>query len=497
MKKCLKNSFINKQGMIFLALAIIYVSPVLAQISYSDCQVYGNCKPTNIIAAMASSGNSSCSCVSGLNGTDGVSGANGTNIFTSINTTQMDNSTGMLNILESWLKGIFYSKSEIDTKIITNTSFLTTYNLTYAGWAYNQSPTSSMLDKLYGCEEGKILKRSGSAWECSDDATGSGATYNSTYAATTLQWNANYSILAGCVNNASYLSTYNETYAGLMNNDSYLSTYNLTYDNLKKSYDNNFSSFVVAANCSAGTVVMNITHSGVQCVTPTAAMTLTNIAFINQTNDFGGFGINVSNITIGNLVVINTTDIFLSSGRLKTSGFTINTIINGSDNITTTKWVNSNGLNIGSGSNISFGTTDGQGISFFGGTTDYAIFMGTSERYGKLDTSSDYNMYFDMAGGTNRGFVFRVGSGVTTFAPVVQIDASGNIHMNGTLNVTNNVNILKNLNVTENVTVGKLLRITWSTLGACGKGNNGTIGRNVTGLFYCASNSTWTRLAAG
>jgi hypothetical protein len=44
-----------------------------------------------------------------LNGTDGVNGTNGingTNLFTSINQTQMDNSTGVLNIIESWLRGI-------------------------------------------------------------------------------------------------------------------------------------------------------------------------------------------------------------------------------------------------------------------------------------------------------------------------------------------------------------------------------------------------------
>ena len=46
---------------------------------------------------------------------------------------------------------------------------------------------------------------------------------------------------------------------------------------------------------------------------------------------------------------------------------------------------------------------------------------------GRLDATSDYNMYFSMTGGTNRGFVFRQGT-----TPVAQIDASGNFFLNGT-----------------------------------------------------------------
>lgn len=56
------------------------------------------------------------------------------------------------------------------------TLFNGTYNATYAGFAYNMSPTSAMLDAIYGCAEGKILKRAGSVWECADDDGGNGAT---------------------------------------------------------------------------------------------------------------------------------------------------------------------------------------------------------------------------------------------------------------------------------------------------------------------------------
>ena len=59
---------------------------------------------------------------------------------------------------------------------------------------------------------------------------------------------------------------------------------------------------------------------------------------------------------------------------------------------------------------------DGQGLTFWGGTGtalagSYAIAMssqgnGNAGRH-SLDSSSDYNMYFKMSGGTDRGFVFK------------------------------------------------------------------------------------------
>jgi len=45
------------------------------------------------------------------------------------------------------------------------------------------------------------------------------------------------------------------------------------------------------------------------------------------------------------------------------------------------------------------------------------------------ETTSDYNMYFRMTGGTNRGFVFRAGAAGTT--NVAGIDASGNGYFTG------------------------------------------------------------------
>jgi hypothetical protein len=74
--------------------------------------------------------------------------------------------------------------------------------------------------------------------------------------------------------------------------------------------------------------------------------------------------------------------------------------------------------------------SDGQGIDFWGGTT-YRIYMSSTSSGtwgGRLDSTSDFNMYFKMAGGgTNRGFVFNTNNG-----NVAQIDSTGNLFLKNT-----------------------------------------------------------------
>lgn len=76
-----------------------------------------------------------------------------------------------------------------------NQSWLSTYNATYNLWAYNMSPTSSMLNSIFKCAEGKILKRGGSDWECSDDNIGVGnSSWNQSYADTRYALNTTWNI---------------------------------------------------------------------------------------------------------------------------------------------------------------------------------------------------------------------------------------------------------------------------------------------------------------
>jgi len=62
--------------------------------------------------------------------------------LSSINATQMQNNGGVLTIISSWLNGLFYGKADVYNKTeidANNASWSTTYNSTYAGWAYNQT----------------------------------------------------------------------------------------------------------------------------------------------------------------------------------------------------------------------------------------------------------------------------------------------------------------------------------------------------------------------
>ncbi|MCB0378411.1 MAG: tail fiber domain-containing protein, partial [Bdellovibrionales bacterium] len=75
-------------------------------------------------------------------------------------------------------------------------------------------------------------------------------------------------------------------------------------------------------------------------------------------------------------------------------------------------------------STISFSATAGNGIRFWNADT-YKIYMSIQSDAtwgGRLDATSDYNMYFRMSGGTNRGFVFK-----NNTTAVAQIDGAGNV----------------------------------------------------------------------
>ena len=84
---------------------------------------------------------------------------------------------------------------------------------------------------------------------------------------------------------------------------------------------------------------------------------------------------------------------------------------------------------------------DGQGLTFWGGTGtalagSYAIAMSSqgNSNAGRMafETTSDYNMYFKMSSGTNRGFVFKNGS-----SNVLNIDGSGHLRANSVISSNN------------------------------------------------------------
>ncbi len=84
------------------------------------------------------------------------------------------------------------------------------------------------------------------------------------------------------------------------------------------------------------------------------------------------------------------------------------------------------------GGNVSIALGHGKGLRFWG-NDNYKIYMSSATDAtwgGRMsgETTSDYNMYFRMTGGTNRGFVFK-----NDHNEVAGIDASGNARFNGTI----------------------------------------------------------------
>ena len=78
-----------------------------------------------------------------------------------------------------------------------------------------------------------------------------------------------------------------------------------------------------------------------------------------------------------------------------------------------------------SNGDVRFTAGNGTGVRFWDSDA-YKIWMsstGDSTWGGRLDPNSDYNMYFKMSGGTNRGFVFR-----NDATPVAQIDGKGVVY---------------------------------------------------------------------
>ena len=78
---------------------------------------------------------------------------------------------------------------------------------------------------------------------------------------------------------------------------------------------------------------------------------------------------------------------------------------------------------------------DGNGIRFWNNDDSYSISMGSSSWGGRIwEGTSDYNMYFKMTGGTNRGFNFKNGNNV-----VAGIDGGGTLRLNGSVEAAGEV----------------------------------------------------------
>jgi hypothetical protein len=86
-----------------------------------------------------------------------------------------------------------------------------------------------------------------------------------------------------------------------------------------------------------------------------------------------------------------------------------------------------------------FASADGRGVRFYDADS-YKIYMsstGNATWGGRLDSTSDFNMYFRMTGGTNRGFVFQNGT-----TELFQIESNGQLRVASNNIYAGNANIV-------------------------------------------------------
>lgn len=126
----------------------------------------------------------------------------------------------------------------------------------------------------------------------------------------------------------------------------------------------------------------------------------------------------------------------------------------GSNKLTTSSaGINVTG-NVGGSTSLSTSSGDGNGLRFWstdGANTSYGLWMSTAANgtYGGRvtgETTSDYNMYFKMTGGTNRGFVFINGG-----TNVAGIDGGGNFRCTGSITASGNITAYSDESLKKNV----------------------------------------------
>lgn len=168
-------------------------------------------------------------------------------------------------------------------------------------------------------------------------------------------------------------------------------------------------------------------------VTAYKPVTFQDVAVFNNNVTMNKLLTNNDLVTMNKGLNVHSSNVLVDTGTLQVGGnvtfdsslgVTGNTTINGAlsvnNIITSTNTITGNDFLTQSHYFISGG--DGHGIRFWDKSDQYTIFMSGTEAAGHVENaeSSDYNMYFKMTGGTNRGFVFQNGDTKT-----IQFEGSG------------------------------------------------------------------------
>lgn len=138
--------------------------------------------------------------------------------------------------------------------------------------------------------------------------------------------------------------------------------------------------------------------------------------------------------TISKVVPLGANGQVLSSNGTSLVWSTPSTNADTLDSLNSTSFFRTDAANA---SDARLSSGDGRGLRFWDSDA-YKIQMSSTANTtfgGRLDSTSDYNMYFTMSGGTNRGFTFRNAS-----TPVAQIESTGQLRLAS--NVISNGRIL-------------------------------------------------------
>lgn len=139
------------------------------------------------------------------------------------------------NVSNSFL--YFYDQRYNDTALIVsvNNSWKTNWtNWNASGDIHEWYPTSSRLDYVYSCAEGKILKRTGSIWECADDDTGVSSTLIKAWISANITTENTTQSSAWKSNVTGYVAKTGDTMSGNLN----ISIVNITNSYGHSIYDN-------------------------------------------------------------------------------------------------------------------------------------------------------------------------------------------------------------------------------------------------------------------
>lgn len=158
---------------------------------------------------------------------------------------------------------------------------------------------------------------------------------------------------------------------------------------------------------------------------------------INATNRFSSTGRSTFS---GSVLFDNNTSVLVNGGQFTANGpsafngettFAENAVFNKNVNVENNIAANGSisGDSLSSNNNISIGPGDGYGLRF-SNSDNYKIYMSSSQHSsgGRLDSTSDYNMYFNMSAGTNRGFIFKNNN-----TSIFQIEGSGQVRTKGSV----------------------------------------------------------------